>query len=131
MPPGVERPGMGVGQVRGLPPGTHGIHVHMTGSCIAPDFTSAGAHFNPTEYQHGLQTPSGPYAGDLPNLEVGTDGSGVLTALARDLALGSGPMSIFDADGSTLVIHAGPDDHVTDPAGNSGARIACGPIARG
>lgn len=127
-----ESPGLRLNvQVRGLPPGTHGIHVHLAASCIAPDFSSAGAHFNPTERQHGLQNPSGPHGGDLPNLEVGADGAGVLTAIARDLGLGSGPTSVFDADGSALVIHAGPDDNVTDPAGNSGARIACGTIARG
>jgi len=127
-----EAPGVRVNvQVRGLPPGTHGIHVHMTGSCIPPDFNSAGDHFNPTGRQHGLQNPNGPHAGDLPNLEVGADGSGVLTALARDLVLGTGPTSIFDTDGSALVIHAGPDDNSTDPNGNSGARIACGTIARG
>jgi superoxide dismutase, Cu-Zn family len=127
-----ETPGVRVNvQVRGLPPGTHGIHIHMTGSCLAPDFSSAGDHFNPTGRQHGLQNPNGPHAGDLPNLEVGADGSGVLTAIAQDLTLGSGPTSLFDADGSALVIHAGPDDNVSDPAGNSGARIACGTIARG
>jgi Cu-Zn family superoxide dismutase len=118
-------------QVRGLPPGIHGVHVHTNGSCIAPDFDSAGAHFNPTTRQHGLENPSGPHVGDLPNLQVDTDGSGQLTALNPDLTLDSAANSVFDADGSSLVIHANPDDNVTDPSGNSGARLACGTITRG
>ena len=117
-------------QARNLPPGPHGIHVHAVGRCDPPDFMSAGGHFNPTNRQHGLRNPAGPHAGDLPNMEIGANGTGQFNAVNNLLTLGSGPNSLFDADGSSIVIHAMPDDDVTDPAGNSGARIACGLIAR-
>ncbi len=120
-----------VAQVRNLPPGTHGIHVHEAGRCDPPDFMSAGGHFNPTSRQHGLRNPNGPHAGDLPNLEVGADGTGRLDALARDLSLSSGTGNLLDTDGSALVVHAAADDEMTDPTGNSGGRIACGVIRRG
>lgn len=113
---------------RGLPTGNHGIHIHAVGRCDPPDFMSAGAHFNPTNRQHGLQNPNSPHASDLPNLQVGADGTGRLDALDRDVTLASGANSLFDADGSALVIHAGEDDNMTDPAGNSGGRIARGII---
>jgi superoxide dismutase, Cu-Zn family len=118
--------------VSGLPPGPHGVHVHERGRCEGPDFQSAGAHFDPQGRQHGLSNPAGPHAGDLPNLEVGADGRGALTALARGATLtGTGPASLGRPGGTALVIHAGPDDQVTDPSGNSGARIACGVIVPG
>lgn len=116
-------------QVNGLPPGQHGIHFHAIGQCDGPDFTSAGAHFNPLGRQHGLNNPAGPHAGDLPNLEVGANGSGSLRVVTDRVSLGSGPTSVFDADGTALVIHAAADDQMTDPAGNSGGRIACGIVA--
>lgn len=115
-------------QVNGLPPGPHGIHVHETGTCTAPDFASAGAHFNPTQRQHGLQNPEGSHVGDLPNLEVGADGTGTGQLLANEARLSEGPNALLDADGAALVIHADADDNVTDPSGNSGGRIACGVI---
>jgi Cu-Zn family superoxide dismutase len=111
----------------GLEPGPHGIHLHTTGSCALPDFTSAGGHLNPESRAHGSANPAGKHAGDLPNLIIQPGGSGSLTA---DLA--GTPEQVrgwlFDADGSAVVIHAGPDDYRTDPAGNSGARIACGAL---
>jgi Cu-Zn family superoxide dismutase len=116
--------------VWGLPPGQHGIHLHAAGRCEPPDFTSAGGHFNPAAKKHGLMNPDGPHAGDLPNITVGADGTGQLNYLVRGVMLGSGAGSLFDADGTAVVIHAGPDDHRTDPAGNSGARIACGVIQK-
>lgn len=115
-------------QVNGLPPGPHGVHVHQTGTCTAPDFASAGPHFNPTQAQHGLQNPQGPHAGDMENLEVGQDGNGTLQFTAPLLVLSAGANSLMDADGAAIVVHAGPDDHVTDPSGNSGDRIACGAV---
>lgn len=107
---------------RGLPPGTHGAHLHTVGRCDPPDFASAGGHWNPAGTKHGSLNPQGPHAGDLPNLIVGPDGRG---ALAVNLA-GATLDGLLDADGAAMVVHAGPDDLLTDPAGNSGARLACG-----
>jgi Cu-Zn family superoxide dismutase len=117
-------------QARGLPPGDHGIHVHAVGKCDPPDFMTAGAHFNPTNHQHGLNNPQGPHAGDMPNLTISADGTGSLDYLLNEASLSSGAGSLFGPDGTALVIHAMPDDEVTDPAGNSGGRIACGVITR-
>lgn len=110
---------------RGMPAGVHGAHVHTTGRCDAPDFTTAGGHWNPTAKQHGTSNPAGPHAGDAPNLTIGADGSGSVTIM-----LPSGTMDgLLDADGSAFVIHAQADDYKTDPSGNSGGRIACGVFA--
>lgn len=118
-------------EVQGLPPGAKGVHVHTVGKCEGPDFTSAGGHFNPDGREHGaLNHPRGPHAGDLPNITVGADGRGRLESTTELMSLGSGPRSVFDADGSAIVVHAAPDDFRTDPTGNSGARIACGVIVR-
>ena len=117
-------------QVRGIPAGRHGIHIHAVGKCDPPDFTTAGGHYNPGGKNHGLKSPAGPHAGDLPNLEVGTDRTRRLEYVTKLVTLGPGPTSLFDADGSALVIHANPDDETTDPTGNSGGRIACGVIVR-
>ncbi|MCS6903107.1 MAG: superoxide dismutase family protein [Candidatus Bipolaricaulota bacterium] len=114
--------------VQGLSPGEHGIHIHAVGKCEPPDFASAGPHFNPTHRKHGLNNPEGPHSGDMPNLVVGEDGSAVYEYVTERVALTSGELSLFDEDGSSLVIHAGPDDQITDPAGNSGARVLCGAI---
>ncbi|MCS7198436.1 MAG: superoxide dismutase family protein [Candidatus Bipolaricaulota bacterium] len=114
--------------VKGLSPGEHGIHIHAVGKCEPPDFLSAGPHFNPTNKKHGLNNPDGPHAGDLPNLVVGEDGSIVYEHITNLVTLTPGELSLFDEDGSSLVIHANPDDQITDPAGNSGARVLCGVI---
>ncbi len=114
--------------VKGLSPGEHGIHIHAVGKCEPPDFLSAGPHFNPTNKKHGLNNPEGPHAGDLPNLVVGEDGSAVYEHITDRVTLTPGELSLFDEDGSSLIIHAGPDDQMTDPAGNSGARVLCGVI---
>ncbi|HTG38286.1 superoxide dismutase family protein [Sphingomonas sp.] len=111
---------------RNMPPGAHGAHVHTVGRCDAPTFESAGGHWNPTTRKHGLENPAGPHAGDAPNLDVASDGSGTLT-----YTLPGGTFDgLFDADGSAMMIHAGPDDMMTDPSGNSGGRIACGIFRR-
>jgi len=117
-------------QVRGVAPGKHGFHIHAVGKCEPPEFTSAGGHFNPGGKKHGLKSPEGPHAGDLPNLEVGADGTGRIEYVTKLATLGSGPVSLFGPNGTALVIHAGADDDMTDPTGNSGGRIACGPMRK-
>lgn len=110
-----------------LAAGQHGIHFHAVGKCEGPDFATAGAHFNPTGTQHGGKNPRGPHAGDLPNLSVAVAVSGGYAAslTTTTITLAAGPTGIFDSDGTTLVIHANPDDELTDPTGNSGGRVAC------
>ena len=107
--------------------GEHGIHIHAVGKCEAPGFTTAGGHFNPDAKKHGLNSPEGHHAGDMPNLNLNADGTASYETTVMGITLDAGAAnSIFDADGSAVVVHAGPDDMLTDPAGNSGARIACG-----
>ena len=116
--------------VRGFTPGTHGVHLHQTGRCDAPDFASAGPHWNPASRQHGRLNPQGPHLGDLPNLEVRPNGAGRIdfdVPVPAGTAADANPL--LDADGTSIVIHAAADDERTDPAGNSGARIACGAFA--
>ena len=115
--------------VSGLPAGEHGAHLHTVGSCDAPAFTTAGAHLNPHGKQHGTQNPQGSHLGDLPNLMVAADGTGSLTIPLVGTAAEIEAL-LFDADGTALVVHAGPDDYLTDPSGNSGGRIACGVLKR-
>lgn len=112
-----------------VPAGIHAFHIHQTGVCEAP-FATAGGHFNPTTKQHGISNPMGMHAGDMPNIEVPAGGKLTFDVLDSSVTLGAGANSVFDADGSALVIHAGPDDYKTDPAGNAGARIACGIITK-
>ena len=115
----------------GLPPGPKGIHIHAVGKCEPPEFTSAGAHFNPGGRKHGRLNPDGSHAGDLPNLlvtPIGAVGLDVTTKAVTLRAEGAG--SLFGPAGTSLVIHAQPDDERTDPTGNSGGRIACGVITR-
>ena len=109
-----------------LPSGPHGVHLHANGSCIPPDFTSAGAHWNPSGRQHGRQNPAGAHEGDLPNLLIGTDGRGSLEYLIPGADMSESEHPLLDADGTALVVHVSADDHRTDPSGNSGGRIACG-----
>lgn len=118
-------------EVNGLTPGSHAVHVHAAGKCDAPSFTSAGGHFNPAGKKHGLKSPAGPHAGDLPNMLVAKDGSGRFEAKTDAITLKPGATSIFDNDGSALIIHAAADDYVTDPTGNAGDRVACGLIVAG
>ncbi len=115
-------------EAAGLPAGTYGAHVHMTGRCDAPDFDSAGGHWNPTEHQHGRDNPEGAHLGDLPNLIVAADGSGAITFDIAGATLRGGDNAVLDEDGAAVIVHADPDDYRTDPSGNSGARIACGVV---
>jgi Cu-Zn family superoxide dismutase len=117
-------------EASGLPPGPKGVHLHRVGKCEGPAFASAGDHFNPTNKRHGLLNPDGPHAGDLPNITIGGDGKGRFESFTERVSLGAGSTSLFDADGTALVIHADPDDFRTDPSGNSGPRIACGVVQR-
>jgi superoxide dismutase, Cu-Zn family len=119
------------GALTGLPPGAHGIHFHQVGRCDGTAFATAGAHVNPTGAEHGLENPRGPHAGDLPNVFANSAGQMVVDVATPRVILSSDrPGGVFDADGTALVIHADRDDQRTDPAGNSGARIACGVITR-
>ena len=118
-------------QVDGLPPGRHGVHLHAAGLCEGPLFASAGGHHNPLGAQHGLDSPAGPHAGDLPNLTVNGAGRGHLDATSHHATLSPGPVSLLDANGSAIVIHEFEDDQSTNPTGNSGGRIACGVIDAG
>ena len=114
----------------GAPPGTHAIHVHTTGTCDAPMFMTAGGHFAPGMTKHGLLASGGPHAGDLPNIYVPADGKLSVELLEPNVTLAAGPRSLLDADGSAIVLHATADDYMTDPAGNAGARIACGVVTK-
>jgi Cu-Zn family superoxide dismutase len=119
-------------RVKGLSTGLHGIHIHAIASCTAPTFASAGGHYNPFVRQHGLENPSGPHAGDLPNLVVGARGHGRLHARTDRVTLRPGLATLLDGDGSAFIIHANPDDQVNDVGnGGSGARIACAVIIAG
>jgi len=109
-----------------LLPGDHGLHFHAVGSCVAPAFTSAGGHFNPLGKQHGLNNAAGPHAGDAPNLTIDAGGRGRATFTTDRVTLTAGATSLFDSDGSAIVIHSGPDDQMSQPSGNSGGRVACG-----
>ena len=114
-------------QIKGLPPGEHAFHVHAVGKC-EPPFESAGPHFNPGNHKHGIMSGEG-HAGDMPNLYVPQSGELSVEVVNTAISLEKGkPNSLFDSDGSSLVIHAKADDYKTDPAGNAGERIACGVI---
>ena len=113
----------------GLTPGNHAIHVHERGVCTGPDFYSAGLHFNPSVRHHGLLNPLGPHAGDFPDLEVGADGHAQYNVVNTALKL-SGPDAL-KPDSGAIVVHAAADDQLSDPSGNSGARIACGVLTTG
>ncbi|MBB4051539.1 Cu-Zn family superoxide dismutase [Devosia subaequoris] len=121
------------GGIQGMAPGDHGFHFHQTGECDpSTNFESAGSHFNPTDAQHGLDNPEGPHLGDMPNVTAGEDGV-VRVELTSDLVtLEEGQEgSLFDDDGTAIIIHSGPDDQTTDPSGDSGDRIACAVVEPG
>jgi Cu-Zn family superoxide dismutase len=115
-------------QVAGLTPGLHGMHLHEVGRCEAPSFESAGAHLNPVKsMHHGHKNPQGPHLGDLGNLRITQDGRGDVTVEVggTEARMGVRTFLGLGQNGVSLVIHADRDDELTDPSGNSGARIAC------
>lgn len=112
----------------GMPPGTHAFHIHDVGQC-QPPFDSAGGHFNPGGKKHGFANPDGWHAGDLPSIHVPDSGALEIEVFAPGVRLG-GPRGLLDQNGAALMVHEGPDDYRSDPAGNAGARIACGAIEK-
>lgn len=118
-------------KAQGLMPGIHAVHIHTTGQCTAPDFTSAGGHWNPAARQHGKDNPAGMHMGDMPNMTVGPDGTGAIEYHIADGTISEGAMPLLDADGAAVVVHAKADDYMSDPAGNAGGRVACGVLAAG
>ena len=116
--------------LQNIPFGDHGVHIHQNPACDAPDFKSAGGHFNPTAKQHGFQIPQGHHAGDTPsNISVGEDHTGSATWTLTDVTLQPGaPNSLLSNGGTSIIVHEHGDDMKTDPSGNSGNRIACGVI---
>ena len=116
--------------VTGLPPGWHGIHLHSVGAC-SPDFTAAKGHINPYNVKHGLRHPEGPDNGDLPNLYAAADGSAKAEFFTLRVSVAEGDLpALLDEDGSAVVIHDQPDDHITQPIGGAGGRIGCGVIKK-
>ena len=114
--------------VTGLEPGGHGFHIHAVGSCT-PDFSAAGDHFNPENIGHGLNHPDGVHPGDMPNIYAGTDGRVRADYFTDAITLDAGAdHTLFDADGSAIIIHEKPDSYGADPG--AGARVACGVIQR-
>jgi Cu-Zn family superoxide dismutase len=115
-------------EVEGLTPGTHAMHFHETAKCDAPDFNSAGGHYNPAGVSHG-NVSDGPHAGDMMNIEIGPDGTGEFEVMNARVSLRGGTLpALLDSDGTALIIHAGDDDYESQPSGAAGPRVACAVI---
>jgi Cu-Zn family superoxide dismutase len=110
--------------LEGLPPGEHGFHVHENGDCSAPDASSAGGHFNPTQHPHGAPEAPERHMGDLGNITADAGGKAQVTRTFTGVQL-DGDNGIV---GKAVIVHAAPDDFKTQPTGNAGARLACGVI---
>ncbi|MCX6625698.1 MAG: superoxide dismutase family protein [Acidobacteria bacterium] len=117
-------------KLTGAKPGKHGLHIHSVGKCEAPDFKSAAGHFNPSAKHHGAHNPEGKHGGDLPNITADASGKGSIRETVSGVSLGTGDNGLFHQGGTAIVLHADADDLKSDPAGNSGARVACGVIGR-
>lgn len=115
-------------EVEGLTPGFHAIHVHEYGKCEGPDFSSSGNHFNPDGKEHGLLRIDGHHVGDLPNIEADAEGNVNEELVIAEATLKEGKNSLITNDGTSLIIHDGVDDGMSQPAGDSGDRIMCGII---
>jgi len=113
-----------------LPSGEHAIHFHQNAKCDAPDFKSAGPHFNPDGKMHGLENPAGAHAGDMLNFKADKKGDANATIFNKSVDLGTDAHSLYSNGGTALVVHAKADDMKSDPAGNAGDRIACGVIVK-
>jgi superoxide dismutase, Cu-Zn family len=117
----------------GLTPGRHGVHLHAVGKC-EPDFTAAGGHFDPGPASNTDPDANHPYhMGDIPNLEVGADGKGTMKIVTSRVTLSPGPLSLFDADGTAIIIHGNPDQGITgEPKSgvSGGPRVACGVVSQ-
>lgn len=116
----------------GLSPGPHGLHFHATGTCddAAEGFKASHAHVNPDGREHGLMNPAGPDDGDLPNVQIAADGTAEVEIFSMLVSLpgAEGRATLLDDDGAALLVHANADDHITQPIGGAGDRIACGVI---
>ncbi|SDI49253.1 superoxide dismutase family protein [Alteribacillus bidgolensis] len=117
-------------EASGLPEDSeHGFHIHETGKCEAPDFESAGGHFNPDDSDHGFDSEDGPHAGDLPNITTNENGQVSEEFTVEDVTFASGQEnSLLDEDATALVIHEEADDYESQPSGDAGDRLACGVI---
>lgn len=117
--------------LEGLEPGFHGIHVHEFPKCESPNFESAGNHWTIDDFKHGLMHPEGPHIGDMPNIEVGGDGTiADYEFVLSEATLKDGKGSVFSDEGKALIIHSGQDDGVSQPSGDSGERVACAVIKK-
>ncbi len=117
--------------LEGLEPGFHGIHIHEFPKCDGPDFESAGNHWTIDDSKHGLMHPEGPHIGDMPNIEIGGDGTVAdYEYVLPEATLKDGNGSMFSDEGKSLIIHSGQDDGVSQPAGDSGERVACAVIQK-
>ena len=112
-------------RVDNAPPGTHGLHIHEKGDCSDPEAKSAGGHFNPGGMPHAGPMDAKRHAGDLGNIEVKSDGTGVLDITSDLLTVRPGPNSVV---GRAVVFHEKADDFTTQPTGNAGGRLGCGVV---